>query len=83
MNSPRDRNSDLGRWSDRERDLLIRAEFTRQQLEIAISRGASRRVIEVLMNQRAAALLDLVDFREEGAKNGDTDTNFFSSDNAA
>lgn len=44
-------------------DLLVllyaRAEFAREQLDIAVSRGASRRVIEVLLDQRTAAISEL------------------------
>lgn len=36
--------------------LVARAEFAAEQLSIAIDRGASRRVIEALCDQRAEAL---------------------------
>lgn len=36
--------------------LVARAEFAAEQLQIAVDRGASRRVIEALVDQRAEAL---------------------------
>ena len=39
--------------------LVARAEFAREQLRIAIHRGASHRVLDVLVAQRCAAVEEL------------------------